>query len=127
MTAYCTREDIEQVFGAANVEKWADLDNDQADAATWVAETATALGAIVRPTESTGFMYEATALEGVAHVALMRAEKQMGRSVLVGDSLHAWFVVAVMEHMKFARIPMLKHPYQSIRRPRAAGPAPPAR
>ncbi len=28
MSAYCTQEDIEDVFGAANVAKWSDLDND---------------------------------------------------------------------------------------------------
>jgi len=27
--AYATREDIEMIFGAENVSKWADLDNDQ--------------------------------------------------------------------------------------------------
>jgi len=33
MSAYCTQSDIEDVFGAANVAKWSDLDNDS-DAAT---------------------------------------------------------------------------------------------
>jgi hypothetical protein len=28
MSTYCTKADIEQVFGTTNVSKWADLDND---------------------------------------------------------------------------------------------------
>lgn len=33
MSAYCTQSDIEDLFGAANVAKWSDLDNDS-DSAT---------------------------------------------------------------------------------------------
>lgn len=47
MAAYCTREDVEMVYGAANVRKWADLDNDDdatviSDRISWACDLATA-------------------------------------------------------------------------------------
>jgi len=40
--SYCTRSDIEDLFGPLNVAKWADLDNDQ-DAAAIAARVARAI------------------------------------------------------------------------------------
>lgn len=44
-SAYCDRDDVEMVFGATNVEKWADVDNDEdatkiADRIDWAIEEA---------------------------------------------------------------------------------------
>jgi len=55
--AYCTRQDLDDVFGRLNIDAWADLDNEKVGTLKWVAGTEYVAGSSVRPSEVNGFRY----------------------------------------------------------------------